>query len=132
MKFSSSCSLCQLGWDVLVRVDGVTYSFFGNILPNFYNVTVNFTSIAITPTQTAVTARAGPMQVNLAFLNPIEVRIHFSVTLNVYIYVILSPEIGSSNPSHSHTWLSPRTLLTARVMLCRCIRISREVRIIVL
>ncbi|KAF8491814.1 hypothetical protein F5888DRAFT_1613303 [Russula emetica] len=61
-----------LGWSVLVRVDGLTYSFLGDVLSNLYNGTVNFTSIAITPTQTAVTARAGPMQVNLTFLNPIE------------------------------------------------------------
>ena len=43
-----------------------------------HNGTVNFTSIAITPTQAVVTARAGPMQVKLTFLNPIEVRLHFS------------------------------------------------------
>ena len=125
--------LCQiLGWSVLVRVDGLTYSFLGDVLPNLYNGTVNFTSIAITPTQTAVTARAGPMQVNLTFLNPIEVRIHVSITFYVYIRIILSPEIGSSNPSHSHTWLSPRTPLTAQVTLCRYIQISAEVRPVVL
>ncbi|KAI0278710.1 hypothetical protein BGY98DRAFT_1186437 [Russula aff. rugulosa BPL654] len=61
-----------LGWSVLVRVDGLTYSFLGAVLPDLYNFTVNSTSIAITPTQTVVTARAGPMQVNLTFLNPIE------------------------------------------------------------
>jgi hypothetical protein len=133
VKFSSSTSLCQvLGWSVLVRVDGLTYSFLGDVLPNLYNGTVNFTSIAITPTQTAVTARAGPMQVNLTFLNPIEVRCHSSVTFNDYIHIILSPEIGSSNPSHSHTWLSPRTPLTAQVTMCRCIQILAEVRAVVL
>jgi hypothetical protein len=137
VKFSSSSSRCQiLGWSVLIRVDGLTYSFLGNVLPNLYNGTANFTSIAITPTQTVLTARAGPMQVNLTFLNPIEVRIHSSVAFNVYCYcycltvyirIILSPEIGSNNPSHSHTWLSPRTPLTARVTLCRCIQMSAEV-----
>ena len=82
-KFSSSISLCQiLGWSVLVRVDGLTYSLLGDVLPNLYNGTVNFTSIAITPTQTVFAARAGPMQVNLTFLNPIEVRFHSSVTFN--------------------------------------------------
>ena len=92
MKFSSPSSLCQiLGWSVLVRVDGQTYSFLGDVLPNLYNGTVNFTSIAITPTQTVVAAQAGPMQVNLTFLNPIEVRIHSSVTVNVYIRIILKP-----------------------------------------
>ena len=133
MEFSSSSSLCQiLGWSVLVRVDGLTYSFLGDVHPNLYNGTVNFTSIAITPTQTAVTAQAGPMQVNLTFLNPIEVRFHSSVTFNVYIYINLSPEIGSNNPSHSHTWLSPRTPLTAQATLCRCIQMSAEVRAVVL
>jgi hypothetical protein len=34
----------------------------------------------MTPTQTVVTAQAGPMQVNLTFLNPIEVRFHSSFT----------------------------------------------------
>jgi hypothetical protein len=134
VKFSSSSSLCQnLDWSVLVRVDGLTYAFLGIVLPPFYNGTVNFTSIVATPTQTVVTARAGPMQVNLTFLNPIEVRVHSSVTFNVYIRIILSPEIGSSNPSHLHTWLSPRTRLTAQVTLCRCIQISTpEARAVVL
>ena len=71
------------------------------------------------------------MQVNLTFLNPIEVRFH-SVTFNVHIRIILSPKIGSSNPSHSRTWLSPRARLTGQVTLCRCIRMSAEVRAVVL
>src|SRR6266852_5013488 len=133
-KFSSSSSLlCQiLGWSVLVRVDNLTYSFLGDVRPNFHNGPVNFTSISITPTQSAVTAQAGPMQVNLTFLNPIEVRFHSSVTFNVYTRIVLSPEIGSSNPSHFHTWLSPRTPLTQQATLCRCIQISAEVRAVVL
>ena len=49
-----------------------------------------------------------------------------------YIRIILSHKIGSSNPSHSHTWHSPRTPLTAKVTLSRCIRMSAEVRTIVL
>ena len=73
MKFLISLSQI-LGWSVLVRVDNLTYSYLGDVTSNLYNGTVNFTSIAITPTQTVVSARAGPMQVNLTFLNPIEVR----------------------------------------------------------
>jgi hypothetical protein len=133
VKFSSSSSLCQiLGWSVLVRVDGLIYSFLGDGDVLLYNGTVNFTSIAITPTQTVFTARAGPMQVNLTFLNPIEVRFHFSVTFYVHMRTILSPKIGSSNPSHSHTWPLPRTPLTAQVTLCRYIQMSAEVRAVVL
>ena len=61
----------------------MTYSFLGDVPSNLNNGTVNLTNIVMTPTQTVVTARAGPMQVNLTFLNPIEVRFHSSVTFNV-------------------------------------------------
>ena len=126
-------STCQiLGWSVLVRVDGLTYSFLGDVPPNRNNGTVNLTNIVITPTQTVVTARAGLMQVNLTFLNPIEVRFHFSVPFNVYISIILSPKIGSNNLCHFHTWLSPQAPRTGQVMLCRCIQMLAEVRTIVL
>ena len=68
-----------------------------------------------------VVARAGLMQVNLTFLNPIEVRFRSSVTVNVHIRIILSLKIGSSSPSHSHTWLSSRTPLTAQITLSKCV-----------
>jgi hypothetical protein len=93
---------------------------------------VNLTSYTVTPTQTVVTGQAGPMQVNLTFLNPIEVRFHSIFTFNVHIRITLSLKIGSSNPSHSHTWLSPQTRWTAQVILCRYIQMSAEVRPIVL
>ena len=47
---------------------------------------------------------------------------------NIYIHIILSPKIGSSNPSHSRTWLSPQSPRMAQLMLCRCIQMSVEVR----
>ena len=46
------------------------------------NGTVNVTDTVITPTQTVLAAQAGPMQVNLTFLNPIEVRSHLLVQLS--------------------------------------------------
>ncbi|KAI9433016.1 hypothetical protein H4582DRAFT_2188438 [Lactarius indigo] len=64
-----------LGWSVLVRIDGLTYSFLGSVPGGNggpLNGTVNFTNTVITPTQTVIAAQAGPMQVNLTFLNPIE------------------------------------------------------------
>ncbi|KAI0290746.1 hypothetical protein B0F90DRAFT_1652294 [Multifurca ochricompacta] len=61
---------CILGWSVLVRVDGITYSFLGGV-PGV-NATVNLTNTVVTPTQTVLSAEAGNMQVNLTFLNPIE------------------------------------------------------------
>ena len=64
-----------------MRVDGLTYSFLGDETL-VVNGTVNLTNIVITPTQTVVAAQAGPLQVNLTFLNPIEVRLHSSVSLH--------------------------------------------------
>ncbi|KAI9459211.1 hypothetical protein BJY52DRAFT_387895 [Lactarius psammicola] len=64
-----------LGWSVFVRIDGLTYSFLGGVPGNIVasvNVTVNIIGTVITPTQTVIAAQAGPMQVNLTFLNPIE------------------------------------------------------------
>jgi hypothetical protein len=84
MEFSSS--LCQtLGWLVLVRVDGVTYTFGEDGIYVDTNGTLtlpNLTNVVVTPTQTMFAARAGPMQVNLTFLNPIEVCLHSSVTFS--------------------------------------------------
>ena len=39
------------------------------------NGTTNLTDIVFTPTQTVIISQVGPMQVNLTFLNPIEVRL---------------------------------------------------------
>ncbi|KAF8273676.1 hypothetical protein EI94DRAFT_1167505 [Lactarius quietus] len=61
-----------LGWVVFVRIDGLTYSVLGDEPTTSLNGTANVTDTVITPTQTVVTAQAGPMQVNLTFLNPIE------------------------------------------------------------
>jgi hypothetical protein len=71
-----------LGWSVLVRVDGLTYSFLGNVDPNLVNGTVNLNStyFAIGPTYTLLSGNAGPMQVTLRFLNPIEVCCHSFVS----------------------------------------------------
>ena len=92
IKFSSSLSQ-NIGWTVFLRVDGLAYWFLGfeTVIGNgTFNGTfppgvpttatggaVNFTNIVVTPTQTVVVAQAGPMQVNLTFLNPIEVRFHY-------------------------------------------------------
>ena len=83
MKFLSSLSQI-LGWSVLARVDGVTYSVLGHVL--VVNNTANLTNVVVTPTQTTVIAQAGPMQVNLTFLNPIEVRFHSFVKFNTLTY----------------------------------------------
>ena len=76
-----------LGWAVLVRIDGLTYNFLGDSPGAGLNgtVAVNVTDTVITPTQTVVAAQAGPMQVNLTFLNPIEVRNHLLARISLLI-----------------------------------------------
>jgi len=56
-----------------VHVDSLTYRFLGAPEEPFVNV--NVTNMVVTPTQTVISAQAGPMQVDLTFLNPIEVRL---------------------------------------------------------
>ncbi|KAI9459511.1 hypothetical protein BJY52DRAFT_1149036 [Lactarius psammicola] len=58
---------------VLIRVDNNTFTFLGGWV-NSTLTQVNFTNAVISPTQTVLTVEAGPMQINLTFLNPIEPR----------------------------------------------------------
>ena len=71
-----------LGWSVLVRVDGLTYFFLGDVPPIFVNGTVNLnrTYFSIGTASTQIVGIAGPMEVILRFLNPIEARCHSFVT----------------------------------------------------
>ena len=68
-----------------MRIDGLTYSLLGDVsgASASLNGTANVTDTVITPTRTVVVTQAGPMQVNLTFLNPIEVR--------SYLRSLLSP-----------------------------------------
>ncbi|SRR6266702_1209014 len=76
----------NLSIPVHVRVDNITYSFLG-YSPSV-NGSVNLTNTIITPTQTKLTAQAGPMQFNLTFLNPIEVRTRVRRRLYTYTFVL--------------------------------------------
>ncbi|KAH9021897.1 hypothetical protein EDB85DRAFT_2293347 [Lactarius pseudohatsudake] len=65
----------RLPWYFLLRIDGLTYSFMDGGSPlviDHLNGTVNITDTVVTPTRTMISTRAGPMQVNFTFLNPIE------------------------------------------------------------
>jgi hypothetical protein len=121
-----------LGWSVLVRVDDQTYSFLGDVDPSLINGTVNSTHILVGPSSSILSGRAGPMQVNLTFLNPIEVRSRPFLNFNVYIRIMLSLKIGSSNPSHSRICPLPQSQRTARVIMSRCTQMSVEVLAIIL
>ena len=90
-----------LGMAVHIRVDNITYSFIGD--SSLVNGSVNLTNVVISPTQTKLTAKAGPMQCNLTFLNPIEVQTKSCGRKFIFCSRFHSSlEIGSSNQSHSH------------------------------
>ncbi|KAH9021481.1 hypothetical protein EDB84DRAFT_1274954 [Lactarius hengduanensis] len=55
---------------ILVRVDNKTFSFLG--YSDLGLIPVNVTSAVVSPTRSMLSAKAGHMQINLTFLNPIE------------------------------------------------------------
>ncbi|KAH9035568.1 hypothetical protein EDB85DRAFT_869131 [Lactarius pseudohatsudake] len=106
---------------VYVRVDNNTFLFLRDGFdPTFTDV--NLTNVAISPTQTILTAEAGPMQINLTFLNPIEPKdwVKQSIPLSylsltaksldgaahaVQVYSDLSAEWVSGNRSQEILWM---------------------------
>ncbi|KAI0368348.1 DUF1793-domain-containing protein [Pilatotrama ljubarskyi] len=59
-----------MGWAGKIRVDGQTYSWMGDDYgPPF---TANVTNVQITPTRSIFVMQAGPMNITVTFLSPIE------------------------------------------------------------
>ena len=123
----------MLQWNFLVRIDGSVYSMLGMLDVWWNNSQISIPSASImnkvlTPTRIIFTAVAGPMQVNVTFMNPVEVRFWSSDSFDsTSTYALLSQEIGSSNQYHSLTFFSPRHRWTIRPMTCRCTLTSMEV-----
>ncbi|KAH9035864.1 hypothetical protein EDB84DRAFT_1269293 [Lactarius hengduanensis] len=106
---------------VYVRVDNNTFLFLRDGFDSTFT-DVNLTNVAISPTQTMLTAEAGPMQINLTFLNPIEPKdwVKQSIPLSylsltaksldgaahaVQVYSDLSAEWVSGNRSQEIYWM---------------------------
>lgn len=70
--YDLQCAQNILGWSGKIRVDGSTYNWMGGDVgpPNSGNVT----NVQITPTRSIFTMQAGPMNVTVTYLSPIEVR----------------------------------------------------------
>ncbi|KAF7368334.1 hypothetical protein MVEN_00154800 [Mycena venus] len=58
-----------LGWAGYIKVDGLTYHWLGDPVPGNASTWV---ATQVTPTRTILTVQAGPMQLNVTFLSPIE------------------------------------------------------------
>lgn len=57
-----------------IRVDGQTYIWTGLDRPSVGALSANITTARITPTRTIFVVQAGPMNVTVTYLSPIEVR----------------------------------------------------------
>ena len=73
-------------------------------------------------------AHASHSQIFKSYRGLLPLFYHF----NSYTYTTQSPEIGSSNLSHSHTCLLPQIHQMAQVIMCRCIQMLAGVRLIIL
>ncbi|KAI0058455.1 hypothetical protein BV25DRAFT_1902161 [Artomyces pyxidatus] len=60
-----------LGWAGLAKIDDVPYSWLGNDGSAPWNVT-NLTGMTITPTRSIFSVQAGPVELTITFLSPIE------------------------------------------------------------
>jgi hypothetical protein len=106
-------------WRVGIRVDGSVYVILGDstlqVVDHNNSTTLhgfpsaNITNTMVMSTQTILTAEAGPMQVNLTFMNPVEVVFDYLVhAIWPLLTPFLSVQIGSNNQYLSHTFLSPQ------------------------
>jgi hypothetical protein len=57
----------------------------GDVDPNLINGTINASWVTVGPSSTILSAVAGPMEMNLTFLNPIEVRFLYFFDFNATI-----------------------------------------------
>ena len=63
----------NLGWYAAIQVDGTTFRLLGGASVPAVNLS-DQTAVEFTPTRTSVISTAGPVEVNLTFWSPIEVR----------------------------------------------------------
>ena len=63
----------KISWGGKIRVDGLAYSWMGQY--DVQNSTANVTDIKITPTRSIFYMQAGPMNLTVTFLSPVEVSL---------------------------------------------------------
>ncbi|KAE9394302.1 hypothetical protein BT96DRAFT_886621, partial [Gymnopus androsaceus JB14] len=93
-----------LGWSGLLRVDDVPYEWLGSAVEGGLNLTSKVTvatleDITITPTRTVLSLTAGPMNINVTFLSPIEPS---DLVLQSFPFTYIYFE-ASSNDEKSHS-----------------------------
>lgn len=117
-----------LGWAGYVRIDGASYEWLG--AATTYGSATNLTATTITPTRTVFTIHAGPMDLNVTFLSPIEVRRRRNCPLYPVNEVLMgeSLEIGLCNRYHSRTCILRLGRRTGTRIASRCTQTLPQVR----
>lgn len=78
----------MLGWKCIVVVDDVPFWIMGNGTFTVVQNNAELNAVTFTPSMTSFNLTAGPVNVQLEYLNPIEVRISkFLQKMALLIYV---------------------------------------------
>lgn len=81
-----------LGWAGHIRVDGTNYRWLGDDA-QAPSIPGNLTGKQFTPTRSIFQVQAGPMNLNVTFLSPIEVRsLSFLIMELIYLKTKLQPQ----------------------------------------
>ena len=116
-----------MGWTGKIRVNGTTYKWLGM---DETGTPANVTNVQVTPTRTLFVMQAGPMNVTITFLSPVEVRSSLAFTFRCLSQALdgtVSPTTGSSSRFHFLIcrWNFSRSTETA--IRCSCTQTSRQV-----
>ena len=117
-----------MGWSGKIRVNGTTYKWMG---ADGAGIAANVTNVQITPTRSIFVMQAGPMNVTVTYLSPVEVRgfpFRNGILRVSTCERTLSPTTGSSSPSRSPTYRWKPSPSTATAILYKYTPISVQVR----
>ena len=93
-----------IGWSGKIRVDGTTFSWMGQ--DNIGNGSATITDVQITPTRSIFSMQAGPMNITVTFLSPVEVRTQSSLRAH-HMNPLLPGSRMTGSSSRSRSRISP-------------------------
>ena len=99
-----------MGWQGAIRVDGVTYSWMG-AFPNMQGHVASVQDIQITPTQSIFYMTAGPMNLTVSYLSPVEVS-------DMYKHAYAAKCVLIYGCSPESAFRLGQTILPVRVCVC--------------
>ena len=116
-----------MGWSGKIRVNGTTYKWVGM---DGTGTPANVTNVQITPTQTIFVMRAGPMNVTVTYLSPVEVcgsPVRLAYSRSQQGGDATSPTTGSSSRFRFPMCLWKPNPSMEIAILCKCTLTSAQV-----